>query len=38
MIDKEYLDNLTPVDIEFVSEYLMDKLDKKLIESDNCDN
>ena len=28
----------TPVDIEFVSEYLMDKLGKKLIESDNCDN
>lgn len=28
----------TPVDIEFVSKYLMDKLGKKLIESDNCDN
>lgn len=38
MIDKEYLDNLTPVDIEFISEYLIDKLGKKLIESDNCDN
>lgn len=38
MIDKEYQDNLMPVDIEFISEYPMDKLGKKLIESDNCNN
>ena len=35
MIDKEFLDSLTPVDIEYLSEYLMDKLGKKLIESEN---
>lgn len=38
MIDKDYLDSLTPVDIEYLSEYLMDKLGKKLIESENSDN
>lgn len=37
MIDKEFMDNLRPVDIDFISEYLMDKFGKQLV-FENSDN
>ena len=38
MIDKEFLDKLKPVEIDYIAEYLMYKLGKKLVESDKIDN
>ena len=38
MIDKEFLDKLKPVKIDYITEYLMYKFGKKLVESDNSDN